>query len=204
VRARLAARRVSERLGPLRWPGRTREAWIDRKKGAAYEPPVFVLPNHDVRTAGPVPDADPSGLSPVARERRRLARRLAAELTTPPVPHTPGHDLVSAHAISLPVSELASVEDAMRQAVLVPLRTPNQVWVTEGDGGHITFLHGDTFSIVYRMHPAQSPILVLVDELPGYAVRVDEDDSQRGRIMIVQMVMGVMINLQSATLRASA
>lgn len=202
MRARLAARGVTARLGPLRWPGRDKASWIDRKKGAAYQPPVMEILVHDVRTAGPVPEVAPAGLSQVARARRVLARRLADELVNPPVPHTPGHDLVSAHAISLPVKRLASVDQAMRDAIQVPLTQPKQVWMIEGDGGSVTLLHGEGFSLVYRYYPVQVPMLVLVDELPGYAVRVDEDTSEYAGRLRPLMIFGIMRNFETAIQRA--
>lgn len=185
-------------------PVQTRQQWMDRKAARADRSPVFVLPVHDERRRGRLVVPDVPELSEQGRARRRLARRLADELTNPPVPHTPGHDLMSVYAISLPVAELAAVEHAMRQSVVLPLQSPGSVWITEGDGGEVLFANGDTYSIVFVLAPDDGPILVLVDELPGYAVRVDEDDSQRGRLIMFEMKMGLMINLQAASTRARA
>jgi len=81
-------------------------------------------------------------------------------------------------------------------AVAVP---PDQVWITEGDGGQIVFLQRRTPTrSCFRLYPGNEPILVLVDELPGYAVRVDEDDSRRARFIFVEMIAGVLINLQAS------
>jgi hypothetical protein len=188
-------------------PVRDRREWVERKRALTDERPGFVLPVHDVRRRGPLPEPDTAGLSDgsqVGRERRRLARMLADELVNPPVPHVPGHDLLSARSISLPVSRLASVENAMRQSVVLPLQTPGSVVVAATDRRNVMLVHGDTYSIVWGMDGEPSPVLVLVDELPGYAVRVDEDTSQRGRIIIMEMTMGLMINLQAASAGAGA
>jgi hypothetical protein len=68
----------------------------------------------------------------------------------------------------------------------------------------VMFVTGDSYSIVFGMDGEPSPILVLVDEVPDYAVRVDRDRSQRGRTIILEMTMGLMINLQAASARGLA
>jgi len=189
-------------------PVRDRREWVERKRALTDERPGFVLPVHDVARRGPLPIEQPPELSDagadVGRERRRLARMLAEELINPPVPHVPGHDLVSARSISLPVSRLASVEQAMRQSVVLPLQAPGSVVVASTKRRNVMLVHGDTYSIVWGMDGQPSPVLVMVDELPGYAVRVDEDTSQRGRIIIMEMTMGLMTNLQAASAGAGA
>jgi hypothetical protein len=173
-------------------PVRDRREWVERKRALTDERPGFVLPVHDVARRGPLPIEQPPELSDagadVGRERRRLARMLAEELINPPVPHVPGHDLVSARSISLPV----------------PLQAPGSVVVASTKRRNVMLVHGDTYSIVWGMDGQPSPVLVMVDELPGYAVRVDEDTSQRGRIIIMEMTMGLMTNLQAASAGAGA
>lgn len=153
---------------------------------------------------GPLPVPQAAGLADVGRERRWLARMLAGELVDPPVPHVSGHDLLSARSISLPVSRLAAVEQAMRQSVVLPLQAPGSVVVASTDQRDVMLVHCDTYSIVWGMDGQPSPVLVPVDELPGYAVRVDQDTSQRGRIIIMEMTMGLMIDLQAASAGAGA
>jgi hypothetical protein len=180
----------------------TREQWLDRKTVRAIRAPVVALPAHDTRQSGGFVEPETAGFSRVDRERRRLARRLADELSEPPALRVRGHDLVSVYAISVPAVEVAAVERAMRDSVVLPLQSPGSVWVSEGVGGQVLLAHGDSYSIVARLAPDGGPVLVLVDEVPGYAVRVDEDTSQRGRIILAEMTVGMMINLQAAGTQA--
>jgi len=202
--ASLRARWASRRRWWMWHPTRTRQEWLERKDVLTDPRPLIALPVYNVRRHGTLPVWDPSRLSEVARARLRLARLLADELVNPPVPHVPGHDLVSARSISLPVSRLASVEHAVRHAHMLPLQSPGSVTVAEGDSRSVMFAHGDTYSIVFRLDGVPSPVLVLVDELPGYAVRVDQDPEQRGRNLISAMVVGLMVNLQAAMRKAAA
>ncbi|MGH3737746.1 MAG: hypothetical protein ACRDT6_19355 [Micromonosporaceae bacterium] len=159
--------------------------------------PVIELPVHDVRLRGPAPvsEVPPPGLSEAVLARRELALQLAAELTDPPVPHTPGHDLVSAVSIEMPVSYLSSVTEALSDAPEVPFKSPEDVMYTECPGGGVVRLHGNRFSVVFRFTPGQGPVLVLTDELPGYAARVDLDDTPDSRNRVALMIFGVLMGL---------
>lgn len=126
-----------------------------------------------------------------------LANRLAAELLDPPsATRVTGHDLLSAHVVTMGLDEVPAVAMAVHYAVTVPRRLPGSTRVGEGAGGNVVRLHAETYSVVFRFHPEMAPVLVLIDGMPDYAVRVDLDDSPRARFEVVQMTMGVLINMQ--------
>jgi hypothetical protein len=160
---------------------------------------IIALPVHNTGLAGPLP-ADPllaDGLSPQGRRRWVLANRLAAELVDPPsATRVQGHDLLSAHVISMGLQEVAAVGLAVQYAVLAPRRLPGSTIIGEGTGGSVVRLHGPLYSVVFRFYPEVTPVLVLVDAMPEVAVRVDLDENPRARFEIMQMTTGVLINMQ--------
>jgi hypothetical protein len=52
-------------------------------------------------------------------------------------------------------------------------------------------MHPPLFSVVFRFHPEMAPVLVLVDAMPDYAVRVDLDESDEGRMRVMRMTYGI-------------
>lgn len=160
---------------------------------------IIALNVHDTASAGPLPDSWPPDWadSPVRRERRILANRLAAELLdVPETSRVAGHDLFSAHVIAMRWDEVPKVALALEQAVTAPLAHPGSTMIGEGPGGTVLRMHTPTFSVVFRFVPQMGPVLVLVDAMPDYAVRVDLDESRQGRARVIQMTAGVLINMQ--------
>jgi hypothetical protein len=183
-----------------------RQAWQRRELDEFENAEVIMVPVHDVRFAGPLPAATapaeggserPAG--PAGVGRRGLAQRLAAELIEAPggIPgHQTvlGHDLLSAVALTVAVSRLDGVGRALSLAPVVAQKSPGAALVAAGKGGKAVWVHGDTFSVVFRMSPV-APVLVLLDELPGYAVRVDTDTDRDARNRVQAMVFGVLVAL---------
>jgi hypothetical protein len=163
-----------------------------REQARQWESQPLIMVNvHDAAIHGPLP-VEP-GASPSTVSRRRvLAQRLLAELVGPPS-RVPGHDLLSAVSLSIPVAQLASVERALSDVSGVPQRSPESVLITAGAGGTAARVHGDGYSMVFRFSPQIGPVLVLVDELPDCAVRVDTDPDRDGRNRVRAAVLGVLV-----------
>jgi hypothetical protein len=160
---------------------------------------IIALPVHNTGLVGPLPVDSPGaeGLSPQGRRRWVLANRLAAELVDPPsATRVQGHDLLSAHVISMGLDEVAAVALAVQNAVIAPRRFPGSTIIGEGTGGSVVRLHGPLYSVVFRFQPEWAPVLVLVDNMPDIAVRVDLDENPRARLKIMQMTTGILINMQ--------
>src|SRR4051794_7935219 len=90
-------------------PSLNRWVWVRRRmardEARRWESqPVIMLSVHDVGIDGPLPEESGAATSVVSR-RRVLAQRLLADLVGPPSP-VPGHDLVSALSLTLPVAQL--------------------------------------------------------------------------------------------------
>jgi len=140
-------------------------------------------------------------VSPAVKERRSLARQLAAELADPPRPHIPGHDLVSAYSLDLPIDELPAVHNAVYHAVrdtttrLVSL-FPHALVVVERADTVVMLANTDDYSIVARTRGGDaSPILVLVDVLPDHAIRVDRDSSVTAITACVDLIGELTVKL---------
>lgn len=190
--------------------GRTREAWaawaddaFNRSVEAVHdrewqrqtrgEPPsMMLLPVHDHRREGPVSPEVPAGLSPEAVRRRALAQQLHAQLADPP--SYTGPDRFGWSVLHVPASQLPGAQRALREAPLAARRDPGSVLITRGErsGAVVLRLHGDTFSVVFHVSPGDGPVLLLLDELPGYAVRVDTDPDPKGIARVVVMKFEVL------------
>ncbi|HEX8628881.1 MAG TPA: hypothetical protein VF755_12000 [Catenuloplanes sp.] len=57
-------------------------------------------------------------------------------------------------------------------------------------------MHTPLFSVVFRFYPKKAPVLVVIDAMPDYAVRVDLDESPEARFEVMRMISGVLINMQ--------
>jgi hypothetical protein len=160
---------------------------------------IIAFEVHNTATAGPLPDGWSSGWadSDPRQARRWLANRLAAELLDPPeATRVAGHDLFSAHVIPMRWDEVPMVALALDYAVTAPRQHPGSTTIAEGAGGGVVRMHTPLFSVVFRFYPQMAPVLVLVDAMPDYAVRLDLDKSQQGRLRVVQMTAGILINMQ--------
>ncbi len=179
------------------WLSRTavvREAWL-AAHGREFErghDRVLLVPVDDPRVLRPRPPLQTPVLPKAARKRWQLAAALAAELTDESGPAVAGNDLVSAVSVSLPVAYLDSVPEALSDAPDLAVRLPHRVRVTAGAGGYVVLVQGEEYSVVFRFAPDWEPVLVLTDEMPGYAVRVDEDLSGEGSRMVAEAVLGVL------------
>lgn len=79
--------------------------------------------------------SEPEGLSDEANARRRLADRLAQNLTDPPYGQV-GHDAVAAVSVSTPVECVPAVKEALAGAPGVAEQNqPGEVRVGSGTGG---------------------------------------------------------------------
>ncbi len=123
----------------------------------------------------PVDESEPEGLSQEATARRRLADRLAQTLTDPPYGRV-GHDAVAGLSVSTPVDYVPAVKEALADAPGVAQRNrPSEVRIGSGAGGVVIRVHGDMWSLVFRLSPVMSPVLVCTDDMPGRAYRIDQD-----------------------------
>jgi hypothetical protein len=146
------------------------------ERQANGEPSSMVLVTvHDERLHGPVPQEVAGDVPKESVKRRALAQQLHAQLAD--LPSWTGPDRLGWSVLNVPVSRLAGVQRALEQAPLTAQRDPGAALVTNGtrSGAVVLRLHGDTFSVVFHVSPGDGPVLVLLDELPGYAVRVDTD-----------------------------
>jgi hypothetical protein len=120
-----------------------------------------------------------------------LAQRLLADLVGDSA-SVPGHDLASAVSLALPVAQVPGVERALVEVAGVAQRSSAAVLVAAGAGGTAARVHGDGYSVVFRFIPQVGPVLVLLDELPDYAVRVDVDPDPDVRNRVQVAVFGVL------------
>ena len=119
--------------------------------------------------------SEPEGLSEQATVRRRLADRLAGVLTDPPYGRV-GHDAVAALSVPTPVDYVPAAKQALVDAPEVAERNqPGDVRVGSGVGGVVIRVHGEAWSLVFRLSPMMSPVLVCTDDVPGRAWRIDQD-----------------------------
>jgi hypothetical protein len=152
--------------------------------------PVIMLDVHDVKIHGPLP-AESDARSSVAQRRRVLAQRLLAELVDDSA-SVPGHDLVSAVSLALPAAQVPGVGRALLEVAEVARRSSAAVLVAAGAGSTAARVHADGYSVVFRFTPQVGPVLVLLDELPDYAVRVDLDPDPDVRNRVQVAVFGVL------------
>jgi hypothetical protein len=151
------------------------------ERQARGEPSSMVLVTvHSEDLHGPVPQEVTGDVPKESVKRRALAQQLHAQLADPP--SWTGPDRFGWSVLNVPVSRLAGVQRALEQAPLTAQHDPGSVLVTSGSrsGAVVLRLHGDTFSVVFHVSPGDGPVLVLLDELPGYAVRVDNDPDPKG------------------------
>lgn len=161
------------------------------QRQAAGEPDsMIMLPVHHESVHGPVPsDAPSDGVvrSAASVQRRALAQQLHAQLTDPP--SWTGPDRFGWSVLDVPAARVNGVAQAIEAAPEVAQRDPGSVLVTEGkrSGAVVLRLHADTFSVVFHVSPGDGPVLVLLDDLPGYAVRVDTDPDPKGIMRVMGM-----------------
>ena len=210
MRWRRALRRALD-ADPYRVPKpRTRQAWenwaddaynrgVDAvfdeewERQARGEPSsMMLLPVHDERMHGPIPDEVAADVPAASRHRRALAQQLHAQLADPP--SWTGPDRFGWSVLDVPAAQLAGAARALEQAPSTARHDPSSVLVTVGkrSGAVVLRLHGDMFSVVFQVSPGDGPVLVVLDELPGYAVRVDTDPDPKGIMRVMAMVHEVL------------
>lgn len=169
----------------LAWGRAVEEA---RARGDRFLPPypdtpgqpqmIFLNVDHpewDEYRDEPIDRSDPEGLSDEAKARRGLADRLAQTLTDPPYGRV-GHDAVAGLSVSTPVDYVPAVKQALADAPGVAEQNrPSEVRIGSGTGGVVIRVHGDVWSLVFRLSPVMSPVLVCTDDMPGRAYRIDQD-----------------------------
>lgn len=196
--------------------GRTREAWAnwaddvynqgmdalfdeEWERQARGEPSTTILLTvHDERIDGPIPQEVPAHIPPAAQKRRALAQQLHAQLADPP--SWTGPDRFGWSVLNVPASRIDGAARALEQAPLTALRDPGSVLITSGQrsGAVVLRLHGDTFSVVFHVSPGDGPVLVVLDELPGYAVRVDTDPDPKAVMRVMGMKFEVLRAVETA------
>jgi hypothetical protein len=211
VRVRRALRRAIG-ADEYRVPkARTRHAWahwadnvynrgvdatfdVEWQRQARGQPSSMMLVpiHHDESLHGPVPTEVPAEAPAASRQRRALAQQLHAQLADPP--SWTGPDRFGWSVLDVPVARLDGVARALEQAPVTALRDPASVLVTSGrrSGVVVLRLHGDTFSVVFHVSPGDGPVLVVLDELPGYAVRVDTDPDPKAIARVIAMRLDVL------------
>jgi hypothetical protein len=153
---------------------------------------AMILPVHDERLRGPVPQEVPASGPAGSAKRRALAQQLHAQLADPP--SWTGPDRLGWSVLEVPAARLAGAARALREAPGTVWVDPGAVLVTVGrrSGAVVLRLHGDTFSVVFHVSPGDGPVLVLLDELPGYAVRVDTDPDPKALARVMAMKFEVL------------
>lgn len=153
---------------------------------------MILLPVHDERIHDAVSQELPAGLPPEAVKRRALAQQLHAQLAD--APSWTGPDRIGWSVLDVPASRLAGAQRALQEAPLTARRDPGSVLITSGrrSGAVVLRLHGDTFSVVFHVSPGDGPVLVILDELPGYAVRVDTDPAPKSIMRVMAMKFEVL------------
>jgi hypothetical protein len=101
-------------------------------------------------------------------------------LTDPPYGRV-GHDAVAGLSVSTPVDYVPAVKEALTEAAGVAEQSrPSEVRIGSGTGGVVVRVHGDAlnrgaWSLVFRLSPVMSPVLVCTDDMPGRGYRIDQD-----------------------------
>jgi hypothetical protein len=131
------------------------------------------------------------------KQRHSLARQLAAELADPVRPHISGHDLVSTCSLILAIDQVPAVYEAVCDA---PTRLgslfPHQLLLVERADTAVVLVNTDDYSIIACTRRGDaSPILVLVDVLPGHAIRVDRDSSVKAVTACVDLAGALTVDL---------
>lgn len=184
------------------WASWADDAW-NRGMDAAYDrewerqargdpSSMILLPVHDGRIPDAVSHDLPAGLTPEAVKRRALAQQLHAQLAD--APSWTGPDRIGWSVLDVPASRLAGALRALQEAPLTARRDPGSVLITSGtrSGAVVLRLHGDTFSVVFHVSPGDGPVLLILDELPGYAVRVDTDPDPKSIMRVMAMKFEVL------------
>jgi hypothetical protein len=143
----------------------------------------------------------------VRRQRRVLAQRMHAELAGPP-PRIPGHCLLAACTVAVAETGWSpKLRAAMDRApgdahvnphklLVAPGYRPRTVATTTPPGGAVR-LHGEDYSLVFgylidpRPRPT-APVLVLLDTMPDWAIRIDNDPDLPTRILVIGMAFQVL------------
>jgi hypothetical protein len=148
---------------------------------------MVLLTVHNEHVHGPVPQEVAADVPVGSRARRVLAQQLHAQLSDPP--SWTGPDRFGWSVLTVPVARLDSVGRALAEAAATARRDPGSVLVTSGrrSGAVVCRVHGDTFSVVFQVSPGDGPVLVVLDELPGYAVRVDTDADPKAISRVMMM-----------------
>ena len=148
---------------------------------------MILLPVHDEALDGAVPQEVSADVPAGSGKRRVLAQQLHAQLADPP--SWTGPDRFGWSVLNVAVARLDGVARALRQAPVTAGHDPGSVLVTRGrrSGVVVLRLHGDTFSVVFQAAPGDGPVLVVLDDLPGYAVRVDTDPNPRAIMQVMAM-----------------
>lgn len=131
----------------------------------------------------------------LARRRRALAQRLHVDLTGSPT-ETGGP--VAAVAANPTVVTRAATCRALELAPKAA-QSGTGMLVADGPGGRVLRLHADTFSVVFRVAPGHSPVLVTLDGWPGFAVRADTDPDLADQV--TAMIAGVLCACEETTAR---
>jgi hypothetical protein len=145
--------------------------------GFGEEKPQLIFLNvDDPRLVGAKPEPEPTDLTEAARKRRRLADKLASGLSKYPYDDPRSHELVATLALPAAVRYVPVLQKALVDAPDVAQQSdPGAVKVTSGNGGVVIRLHAQTWSLVFRFLPVAEPVLLVTDEQPKLARRVDTD-----------------------------
>jgi hypothetical protein len=120
-------------------------------------------------------DREPVGLAEAARQRRRLADRLATMLLDYPYGDARTQNLLGSLSVPTNLDHGEETQRAVLEAPEVAGRSePGAAMVRTGRGGVVVRLHGPAWSLVFRYSPVRTPVLVTVDQMP-VALQVDLD-----------------------------
>ncbi|MDW5324251.1 hypothetical protein [Plantactinospora sp. KLBMP9567] len=144
---------------------------------------LLMLNIDDPRIEGYVEPPEPADLTPVQKQRRALADRLAGTLLNNPVGDERAAYLVGSLSLPAKVRYARAVRTALTQAPEVAEASePGAVKVQSNVGGVIIRLHGPEWSMVFRLSPYREPVLFVTDDMPDRARRVDGDQDWQPEI----------------------
>ncbi|MDW5324984.1 hypothetical protein [Plantactinospora sp. KLBMP9567] len=115
-------------------------------------------------------------------------------------PSWTGPDRFGWSVLEVPAARLDGAVRALREATVTVLRDPRSVLITSGkrSGAVVLRLHGDSFSVVFHVSPGDGPVLLVLDELPGYAVRVDTAPDPKAVMRVMTMKFEVLRAVEMA------
>jgi hypothetical protein len=121
------------------------------------------------------PEAPPD-LSDAASKRRKLADVLATTLVERPRYNRRALDMISTMSLPARLEYAPALQQAVLEVPDAARRPPPGAFAAKsGPGGTVLRLHADTWSLVFRLVPATEPVLIVTDDMPDLARRVDTD-----------------------------